>query len=423
MAIQYTPALSLPYPEVTDAPLIASRDLRALAQKMDSEGAQIKGESVSALTAAQAAEALAGQAMARAEKVEFPIVSGTTPPEDTRMLWVDTSTLDPDEPGVPPEPDPDPEPNGVGYVGDLAEQSPYTSLAVRGVDDDGAVVSYDITASGGGKSVTTRVQGRYVEGTAYIDGYQRIEEITLGGGYQAGPRSNMEWATQFFASTEATSGAQFSPYHGSTTALAWQTSPSTYTTLSGASVAMPGENSTVQLPDGLAITQTVRAAHPDYSGTGDQIEVTTTTSFHPDGMVEVQGTWKALVGMKVNAVYAPMVPFQRDDITALDHAGGTVTVDNSAPSGTTNQTLPDIDTGVFRSASRPDLRIAWAFTNPDETLRRGEADRKTVGDILFIQRRTDGINKLYHHVWDPGTVVSAGTTYNFGAQWRYMEVA
>ena len=406
-----TPGTGIPVPESPD-PRTITADLWAAFSKVGQLITQTSGESVSALTAAQAAEALAAQAMARAEKVEFPIVSGTTPPEDTRMLWVDTTTLDPD-----------PEPNGVGYVGQLAEQSPYTSLAVRGVDDDGAVVSYDITASGGGKSVTTRVQGRYVEGTAYIDGYQRIEEITLGGGYQAGPRSNLEWATQFFAFTEATSGAQFSPYHGSTTALAWQTSPSAYSTLSGATVTMPGEGATVQLPDGLAITQTVRAAHPDYSGTGDQIEVTTTTSFHPDGMVEVQGTWKALVDMKVNAVYAPMVPFQRDDITALDHAGGTVTVDNSAPSGTTNQTLPDIDTGVFRSASRPNLRIAWAFTNPDETLRRGEADRKTVGDILFIQRRTDGINKLYHHVWDPSTVVSAGTTYNFGAQWRYMEVA
>lgn len=89
MAIQYTPALRLPYPQVTDAPLIASRDLRALAQKMDSEGAQIRGESTSALTAAQAAEALAAQAMARAEKVEFPIESGTTPPEDEDKLWVD----------------------------------------------------------------------------------------------------------------------------------------------------------------------------------------------------------------------------------------------------------------------------------------------------------------------------------------------
>ena len=268
------------------------------------------------------------------------------------------------------------------------------------------------------------MQGPFVAGAAYIDGYQRMEEITTGDGHLMGPRSNLEWATQFYASTTASSGAQFSPYHGSTTALAWQTSAPVYRTLSGDPVAMPGPGASRSMPDGLEIVQTVEAKHPGYTGSGNQLRVTTTTSFHPDGMVEVQGTWKALTDIKVAAVYAPMTPFQRDDITSLEHAGGTVAIDSSAPSGTTNQTLPpDVTSGVFRSATRPNIRIAWAFTDPDETLRLGEADQKTAGDILFIQRRTDGINKLYRHVWNPNTVVAAGTEYNFGAQWRYMEVA
>lgn len=98
MAIQYTPSLSLPYPQVTDTPLIASRDLRNLALKMDSEGAQIKGESSAALTAAEAAETTADAALAHAARVEFPIEYGTTPPADEEKLWVDedaTSTADP----------------------------------------------------------------------------------------------------------------------------------------------------------------------------------------------------------------------------------------------------------------------------------------------------------------------------------------
>ena len=98
MAIQYTPALSLPYPQVTDAPLIASRDLRALAQKMDSEGAQIRGESSAALTAGQAAEALAAQALARALAIEDPIHVGPNPPTEGEELWVDT---DEDAPPTP----------------------------------------------------------------------------------------------------------------------------------------------------------------------------------------------------------------------------------------------------------------------------------------------------------------------------------
>lgn len=98
MAIQYTPALSLPYPQVTDAPLIASRDLRALAQKMDSEGAQIRGESSAALTAGQAAEALAAQALARANAIEDPIHVGPSAPTEGEELWVDT---DEDAPPAP----------------------------------------------------------------------------------------------------------------------------------------------------------------------------------------------------------------------------------------------------------------------------------------------------------------------------------
>lgn len=416
MAIQYTPALSLPYPEVTDAPLIASRDLRALAQKMDSAGAQIRGESEAALTAGQAAEALAAQALARATAIDDPIHVGPTPPTNGAALWVDTSMID-DEPG----PDPEPGINGEGYVGDLAATSPYTSLAVEGVDDDGDVVSYDLVATGGGRTMTVRFQGEYVEGTGYIDGFQRIEEISLGD-YLAGPRSNLEWASQIYATPESTSGAQFAPYHGSTSVLMWQTGKPTYKTLSGASVAMPAPGATASLPDGLVVTQTVEGKHPQAPAT--QIRVTTATAFHPDGMIEVTGTWTALVDVKVSAVYAPMVPYQRDDITSLEHAGGTVALDNTAPSGTVNQPLPTlIDSGLLTSSSRPNLRIAWAWLDPDQTLRRTQADRKTVGDVIFTQRRTDGINKIYHHVWEPGSVVSAGTTWAFGAQWRYMEVA
>lgn len=99
MAIQYTPALSLPYPQVTDAPLIASRDLRALAQKMDSEGAQIRGESSAALTAGQAAEALAAQALARADAIEDPIHVGPDEPTGGEELWVDTDAVAPDPGG------------------------------------------------------------------------------------------------------------------------------------------------------------------------------------------------------------------------------------------------------------------------------------------------------------------------------------
>lgn len=90
MAIQYTPALDLPYPEVSDAPLIASRDLRALAQKMDSAGSQIRGDASAALTASEVARLLAAQALTRAELIEDPVHIGPEAPTDGETLWVDT---------------------------------------------------------------------------------------------------------------------------------------------------------------------------------------------------------------------------------------------------------------------------------------------------------------------------------------------
>lgn len=405
-----TPGTGIPVPESPD-PRTITADLWASFSKVGQLITQTSGESSAALVTAEQAKTAAAQALARALLIEDPIHVGPTPPTNGEALWVDTSMID-------PEPDPV---NGEGYVGVLAATSPYTSLAVSGVDDAGDVVSYDLVATGGGRTMTVRFQGEYVEGTGYIDGFQRIEEINLGA-YLAGPRSNLEWASQLYATTASSSGAQFAPYHGSTSSLMWQTSAPTYSTLSGAAVTMPAQGATTSLPDGLAVTQTVEGQHP--SATAAQLRVTTTHRFHPDGMIEVTGTWTALVDMKVGSVYAPMTPYQQDDITSLEHAGGTVALDNTAPSGTASQSLPTmIDSGLLTSSSRPNLRIAWAWTDPDQTLRRTEPDRRTEGEILFAQRRTDGINKIYHHVWDTGSVVSAGTTWDFGAQWRYMEVA
>ena len=433
----FTASQNIRKPERPD-PFHLTADLGVAFDTIDMVFAQTRGEASAALLESASAKDVANLAAARASAIEDPIHVGPSEPTDGEVLWVDTDEDAPDraflaphpsiaglwalDVNVRPEPDPEPEPdpvNGEGYVGALAASSPYTSLAVRGVDDDGDVVSYDLVATGGGRTMTVRFQGEYVEGTGYIDGFQRIEEINLGA-YLAGPRSNLEWATQLYATTTSSSGAQFAPYHGSTSSLMWQTSAPTYSTLSGAAVTMPAQGATTSLPDGLEIVQTVEGQHP--SATATQLRVTTIHRFHPDGMIEVAGTWTALVDMKVGSVYAPMVPYQRDDITSLEHAGGTIALDNTAPSGTVSQSLPTmIDSGLLTSSSRPNLRIAWAWTDPDQTLRRTEPDRKAEGEVLFAQRRTDGINKIYHHVWETGSVVSAGTTWDFGAQWRYQE--
>lgn len=317
---------------------------------------------------------------------------------------------------------PENNPVGVGYVGSLASASPYSTLSVEGIDDQYDMIGYDITAAGGGRRVTTRFQGPFIAGTPAVDALQRIEEITLGDGLALGPRSNLEIALQVFENTSATTDAQFFPYHGSTSAHATQVRAATYRTRSGATVPMPAIGQTVNLPDGLVINQLLRGKHPDAAA--NQLELNLTTTFHPDGMIEVQGKLTFLVATKVGAVYAPMVPYDQDLITRLEHSGGVIALDPTPPGVTTNVTIPlTVDSGVFQSNKRSDIAIAWAWTNPTETLRLDKADRKTDGTISFVQRRTDGMNKLYRLVWDTNTVVSAGTVWNFGGQYRYVEVA
>lgn len=435
MAIQYTPGVQLPYPERTDTPKIATRDLRDLALKTDSVLVQTKAEAAEALGTAQDAETTAGQAMTAVQRIEDPVYVGPEPPTAGQDLWVDTNqeptpmpvalvkTPHPTIEGLylldaaataPPAPS-----RGVGYVGQYADLSPYTALTATGVDDPGEVVSWDLVHAGGGKTLRTRLQGRWDGTTAQMDALQRVEEVTTGSGYLIGPRSNWEVAYQLYQTTTSTTGAQFVPYHG--VATAFEREAPVYTTLPGVPVTMPGIGATITLADGLVVRQSLYGRHP--SAGVNQTRLDMETRFHPDGLVEVQGTWTALVDVKVGSVYAPMVPYAQADIDQLEHAGGTITLDTTAPTAITSYDIPStIDTGVLKSTARPGVRIAWAWTSPNATLRRTAGDRKITGTVAFIQRRTDGINKVYFHVWNPGTIVQAGESWEFGGQWRYLEV-
>lgn len=309
-------------------------------------------------------------------------------------------------------------PPTTGYTGGLNSQTPYNKLSAKGVDDTGDVVSFDILAEGSGKTLTTRLQGPYVPGTSYIDGFQRVEEVNLGDGYLILPRSNIEFAGQVFANTSATSGAQFIPYHGQVTALPERAV--VYKTLLGDPIDMPGVGETLDLPHGLVVDQEINGKHPSAPAT--QVKINVLTKFYTDGLIEVSGKWTFLVNTKVGSVYAPMIPFQRDDIDSLEYSGGTIALDTSDPGSTQTFDIPQMDGGLLKASNKPSIRIAWDWDDPISTLRRDKSDRKSSGTINFIQRRTDGINKVYHHVWNPNTIVPAGTTWDFKARWRYMEV-
>lgn len=310
-------------------------------------------------------------------------------------------------------------PKGDGYVGAIADQSPYSEMRVTAVDDAYEMIGFDITHTGGGRTRILRLQGPWISGTPQTDGYQRIEEVFLGS-YLAVPRSNMEFAFQLYPSTTATSGAQFVPYHGTVTAVAAR--PVIYRDLDGNVLDLNGLAYGASIvPNGLVVDQSVYARHPD-TGTTNHIRIDSVTTFYPDGMIEVQCRWEALIDVKLGSVYAPMIPYQQADMTTLQHSGGTVTLDTAPVTANTNQDLPDtITSGLLSASSRPGVQIAWAWTDPNATLRWAEPDRKTSGVKTFVQRRPDAINKIYAHAFNTGVVVTAGTVWNFGAQWRIQE--
>lgn len=309
----------------------------------------------------------------------------------------------------------DPNPDGEGFVGEIADASPYTAMRVRAVDDAFDMTGYDIVHTGGGKTRTLRLQGPYIEGTTGVDAYQRIEEIYLGD-YQVAPRSNLEFAFQLTVGGVT----DFVPYHG--TAKTAYVRPTVYRDLKGVPLNLGALAYGQSLaPNGLVVDQSVYARH-SATGTQNLVRVDTITTFYPDGLIEVKGRWEALQEVTVGSVYAPMTPYQQADMTLLQHTGGTVTLDTSPPAITSNQDLPDtMSSGLLTASSRPKVQVAWAWTDQVETLRMAQPDRKANAPILFVQRRTDAINKIYPHVWQPGSVVAAGTVWEFGCQWRYQE--
>lgn len=306
-------------------------------------------------------------------------------------------------------------PPGEGFVGQVAEASPYTAMRVTAIDDAYDMVGFDITHTGGGKTRTVRLQGPYIEGTDAVDAYQRIEEVFLGD-YLAVPRSNLEFAFQLTVGGVT----DFVPYHGTAkTAIA---RPVEYRDLDGTVLDLNALSYGQALaPRGLVVDQSVYARHRQ-TGTQNLVRIDTVHTFYPDGMIEVQGRWESLVPVTVGAVYAPMTPYQQADMTRLQHEGGTVALDTTPPGSTMNVALPDtVTSGLLTASSRPGVQIAFAWTDPVGTLRQTRPDRKSTPPIIFVQRRTDGINKVYPHAWNLGSQVDAGEVWTFGAQWRIQD--
>ena len=305
-------------------------------------------------------------------------------------------------------------------IGALIAKALYDQMTVTAVDD-GALTSWDITyLTSGSPILRYRLQGAWDGESGHADGYQRLEEVRALEGAPSlqdqivMPRSNWEFAFQI----DVDGDKQFVPYHGTPTAFA--AAPST-PTIDGKPFATDTLAINVPLPaQSFSLEQTVHARHPARAET-DLVEITTTTTWTSDGKLSLTGTWNALEDVTMGSAYGPMLPFSRDVFDEVgtdtseyievesvaeatadgDPAGQTIEIDGSSAA-----VIRSISTGWTAA-------IRWL--DADRTLRA--AANKGGDSEVFLQLREDGIAKIYPQVWDQGETVSAGTTWEFGAEW------
>ncbi|MGF7022900.1 hypothetical protein [Brachybacterium tyrofermentans] len=302
----------------------------------------------------------------------------------------------------------------------LIAKVPYDQMTVTAVDD-GALTSWDITYLAAGRPILRyRLQGAWDGTSGQTDGYQRLEEVRALEGAPSlqdqivMPRSNWEFAFQI----DVDGDKQFVPYHGTPTAFA--AAPSA-PSIDGSLVEM--DAFTVNEPriaQSFALEQTVFARHPA-SGEADLVEITTTTTWTSDGRLALSGVWNALEDVTLGSAYGPMLPFSRDifDEVGTDtseyievESVGEATADGD-PAGRTIE-IDGSSAAVIRS-SDTGWTAAIRWPHAERTL-RAAANEGGDSDV-FLQLREDGIAKIYPQVWDQGETVSAGTTWEFGAEW------
>lgn len=305
-------------------------------------------------------------------------------------------------------------------IGALAAKKPYDAMTITPVAD-GEMTSWDITYHAAGRPVLGyRLQGAWDGTSPHVDGYQRLEEVrVLEGaptlqGQTLMPRSNWEFAFQI----DVDGDKQFVPYHGTPTAVA--ASPSS---LAIDEAEVSPDDLDVGVPvaaRSFALEQTVHARHPA-RGEADLVEITTTTRWTADGKLAVNGVWTALEDVVMGSAYGPMLPFSRDffDEVGTD-TSEVLEVDSVAEARADGdrpgQTLEIDGTGaaLIRS-SGTGWTAAIRWLRAGQTLR--STDNEGGDSDVFLQLREDGIAKIYPQVWEQGETVTAGSVWEFGAEW------
>lgn len=230
------------------------------------------------------------------------------------------------------------------------------------------------------------------------------------------PRSNRDFALRIGQPGDAT---EFVPSHGHPTSVAIDP-PVIYdgnTAIDPASLA-PGSMRDIESCD---FVQRIHGRNP-HSGSTNLIEMWTSHRIYPDGRMAINGRWKALTDLNTGTCYVIMGPVRNDlfdrMVTSFRNEYPATLADGS--STYLEDESDHADSFAFLSASRPDIGMAFKYSNGAETVRRGAEGKDPSAQRSFLEHRNGSVLKHYQRIFQPGTLVPAGSVHRFAGEYIHV---
>ena len=160
------------------------------------------------------------------------------------------------------------------------------------------------------------------------------------------------------------------------------------------------------------------------SGATNLVELATSHIIRATGQVTVHGKWKALADVVLGDNYNIMFPASMVLFDKLVSSIGNAYRNGADLIGTETALAAENDTALsylFLASTNKAIAGAARYINPQETIRRGKADKNPDATKAFLQHRDASIVKVYNRPYAPGTTVAAGTTNRFAGDYIYTQ--
>jgi hypothetical protein len=233
------------------------------------------------------------------------------------------------------------------------------------------------------------------------------------------PASNMDIAMQ--VQPAGGSNLEWMPYHG--IATMYQADAPVY--LDGDTVIDVGSMASgdYRTLTSFELVQRVYGRN-SASGSTNLVELATSHVVRPSGQVTVTGKWKALANIELGDNYHMMLPASMALFDKVVTSIGNAYATNPALIGTVTNMVPENDTAMshmYLSSTNKNVAGAVRYTNPQETIRRGKANKNPDATKAFVQHRDATITKIYNRPYLPGTSIANGTIQRFGGDYIFLQ--